>query len=123
MPTETHRHFNPQGELVGYTEIIRESPWDEDARSHAEALFEAERMICPKCGNPREVCSQPGLPWYPQRSTCYAKAAEEIADRAWSAVIEGKFPDVAMKPRDGTHVWASSEDLTPDDDFISLPAQ
>lgn len=89
-------------------------------RAQAEALFDAERnLICPKCGNPREICSDPNRPWYPQRSTCYAKAAEEVAERVWRGKQEGKSVALDMKPTDGTHVWVSEFDLTPDDDFLT----
>lgn len=119
MPVEVHRHLDPDGKLVGYTEVTRESPWNDEMRDHAEALYEAKRnLICPKCGNLRSVCSDPNVPWYPQRSTCYATAVEEATRRAWHDKLDGKHYDRTPQPRDGTHVWASRQDLTPDDDFI-----
>lgn len=120
MPVEVHKHFNPDGELVGYTEIHRESPWDDDQRAQAEALFEAEQLICPKCGNPRELCSDPTRQWYPQLSTCYAKAAEEVADWRFKQKHERakRTPEQPTLQTDGRHVWVSEHDLTPDDDFI-----
>ncbi len=119
MPTETHFHYDTAGALVGRTEIVRESPWDDEARAHAEALFAAEKLICPKCGNLREICSDPTRAWYPQKSTCYAKAVEQAAERTWRAKLDGKKVELDLRPGDGTHLWASEADLTPEDDFLA----
>lgn len=120
MPVETHRHYDLDGKLVGVTEIIRESAWDDEQRAEAEALFEAERfLICPKCGNERSVCSDPTRPWYPQRSICYASAVSEQANWLFHEKNPSKrTPDKPGLVTDGTHVWAATEDLTPEDDFI-----
>lgn len=113
-----HKHYDADGKLVGWTEI--ESPWDDDGRAEAEALHEAEMLICPRCGNPREVCSDPSRGWYPQRSVCYAEAATEAAQWQWSekhkdAKRSKKKPNL---PTDGVKVWVAAHDLTPEDKFL-----
>lgn len=108
------------------------SPWDDDARAEAEALYEAELLICSNCGNLRKDCSDPTKPWYPQRHTCYARRAQAVADRmygekhdeapyhngsdaGWSKKSTRKSP---FHFRDGVQVWVSEHDLSPDDRFI-----
>ena len=111
------RHYDSAGNLVGVTET--ESPWDEAARAEAEGLYEAELLICPDCGNLREVCSNPDLPWYPQRHICYASKDREAIDRKWRKKHKDAAPDtVGRMPTDGERIWVSTEDLTPDDDFL-----
>lgn len=125
-----HRHYNAAGEYVGHTEIV--SPWDDDARAEAEALWESDRLICSLCGNVREDCSDPDRPWYPQRHVCYASRAQAVADRQYGekhnkqpfhngheARWTDKYtPQAPFHFRDGTRVWVSQYDLTPDDGFI-----
>jgi hypothetical protein len=125
-----HRHYDPDGNLVGVTEI--ESPWDDAARSEAEALQEAEHLVCPACGNLREECADPDRLWYPQRHICYASKTREAADRMYaekhkaapfhSGNERGWVKDFSPKTpfhfRDGARVWVSQLDLSPDDAFI-----
>lgn len=125
-----HRHYDLDGNFVGTTEI--ESPWDDEARNQAEALYEAERLICPMCGNLLEDCSNPDLPWYPQRHICYATKVRDMADRKWSEKREdapfhsgneqGWAKSFSTRTpfhfRDGVRVWVSPHDLTPGDTFI-----
>jgi len=92
-----------------------------------------EHLICSKCGNPRSVCSDPAVQVWPQRSTCYVTAGKEQASRKFHALADGKSHAEAGKaaaPKtyrapsgqsvlaDGTHVWAATLNLTPNDDFI-----
>lgn len=82
-------------------------------------MWEYEQAVCPQCGNLRAVCEDPNTGWYPQRSVCYSSAAAEVANRKWHKKNENAKPDPAgYLPTDGTVVWASAEDLTPDDNFI-----
>lgn len=124
------KHYSPTGELVGITET--ESAWDDDSRAEAEALYEADALICSKCGNPRALCSDPNAVWYPQRTVCYAAMSGDAADRQyddkhskrpfhdgnfsrWSDNATGRSP---FHYRAGVTVWSSQYDLTPDDDFL-----
>lgn len=122
MPEVVHEHYNPEGALVGRTVIRSESPWDDAARKHAEAALLAADLICPKCGNLRSICSNPDLTAYPTPSTCHVSAVREQAERMWQAVREGKSPESVMaaglpQATDGTHIWASLEDLAPESNF------
>ena len=125
-----HRHYDADGNLVGITEI--ESPWTDEARDEAEALWEADRLICPNCGNLREECADPDRLWYPQRHICYASKVRDMADRAYGEKHKDKpFHNGREKGwakshsvktpfhfRDGVRVWVSLHDLTPDDSFL-----
>jgi hypothetical protein len=79
--------------------------------------------VCRECGNLRSVCSDPTLPWYPQRSYCYASAAR---DQIWRRTRKAyKHPDAdAAEPHvtDGLTWGMSRHDLTPDDDFFGEQA-
>lgn len=125
-----HRHYNAEGEFVGHTEIL--SPWDDESRGEAEALYEADMLVCSVCGNLREDCSDPDFIWYPQRHTCYASRQQATADRqygekhgerpyhdgrehGWSDKATAKAP---FHFRDGVRVFVAPVDLNPDDNFI-----
>jgi hypothetical protein len=77
--------------------------------------------LCPDCGNPRSVCSDPNVDNFPQRSVCWVTAAQEVAMRAWHKKIgpNPKPDSVGYLPTDGVRIWMSRSDLTPDDDFLS----
>jgi hypothetical protein len=126
-----HRHYDADGNLTGTTEIV--SPWDDDARNEAEALWEADRLICGICGNLREECGDPESAWYPQRHICYAKRQQETADRKYGELHKDKpfhdgtekrwadaaTPKVPFHFRDGVRVYVAPVDLHPDDNFLT----
>jgi hypothetical protein len=69
------------------------------------------------------VCSNPegahGEGFYPQLSTCWVDATRENVTRQWRKKHEKARPDAAgYLPTDGRTPWVSTEDLTPDDDFL-----
>lgn len=80
-------------------------------------ILEFERLLCPSCGNLRSVCSNPDQEFYPQRSMCYATAAKEITVRRLRKKHD-KEPGTEPHPLDGMAVWVSTDDLSPDDDFV-----
>lgn len=83
------------------------------------ALAEAEDMLCPDCGQPREVCADPDRPWYPQRHVCFATKDREAWNRRWRKKHEKAKPDGAGRlPTDGEWLWVSQHDLSPEDDFL-----
>jgi hypothetical protein len=117
-PVETHVTEHPDG-TVTTTTVTREPEWDESTRQAAYALYEDKAERCPDCGRLRSECSDPETLYYPQLTRCWATAAREVATRKWRAKNEHAKPDSAgYKPDDGTSVWVSEFDLTPDDDFI-----
>lgn len=74
------------------------------------------RDLCPECGNVRAICSDPHRPVYPQRSTCYIAAVRDMTTRQ----VKKKYgePDGDdLHPMDGVSIWASPENVNPDDDF------
>lgn len=77
--------------------------------------------VCRDCGNLKSVCSDPLVPWYPQRSYCYATAAREQEWRQTRKVYKQPEPtDDAAHITDGLAWWVSTHDLTPDDDFYGV---
>jgi hypothetical protein len=77
------------------------------------------REVCPSCGNLRSVCSDPDIPWHPQRTMCLATAAREVALRRVYRKYKHPAPDdPEVHETDGMQVWVSMDDLTPDDNFI-----
>lgn len=104
---------------------------DED-REWWIARWEIQQEKCPRCGNPRSMCSDPEREWFPQRVTCYAERAR-LAGEALFAKAHEKAPytDDAgswAKERsaehpyhfaDGVTIWAADTDLDPDDDFLA----
>jgi len=82
-------------------------------------LLEYEDAVCPRCGNLRAVCSDPDTDWFPQLSRCWASASVDVVSRKWHRKHEKSSPDSAgYLPTDGGMPWVSTEDLTPDDDFV-----
>lgn len=99
------------------------------------ADWEREMEQCPKCNRPRSVCSDPEVDWYPQRTVCYADMARQQVQWKWDQLHgpdsheqfhDGSFKVWSPNRTDGTPVaaddgvslWVSTEDLTPDDDFL-----
>lgn len=76
------------------------------------------RDICPSCGNLRSICSDPDRPVYPQRTMCYVTAVRDLSIRRIQKKYTEEPSDTGLHPTDGMSIWASSEDLTPDDHFI-----
>jgi hypothetical protein len=73
--------------------------------------------VCRECGNLKSVCSVPSA-WYPQRAVCFATAAREQTMR--QVYAKHGTPDPKHSGEhfmDGTAVWMSAHDLTPDDTF------
>lgn len=116
--------------MTEWTEDGRPAAWvtetepefDPNERADWHDLDEYEQEVCAQCGNLRAICSDPmglGEGFYPQRHVCWATAAREVATRAWHTKHENAKPDRAgFLPTDGTTIWVSPENLTPDDNFI-----
>lgn len=118
--TERHDHHDADGNLTGHTIVTRDSDWDEDSRQAAFALHEDKTDRCPDCGQLIEECSDPSVDYYPQLARCYHTAARLRAARAYEKKHEKDVPlegSMAL-PTDGTSVWVSRLDLSPDDNFI-----
>lgn len=77
------------------------------------------RAICPSCGLPRSICSDPDREFYVERTMCYATAAHELIVRR----LQRKYKDSPPTPdrrhaMDGMSLWASLDNLSPDDNFV-----
>lgn len=60
-----------------------------------------------------------GEGFYPQLHRCWVTAAQKATQRRYDRLHADEQPDeYDQLPTDGTSVWMSTEDLTPDDDFL-----
>lgn len=100
--------------------VRKDSPFDDDSREAAYALWQDERERCPDCGQPRSICSDPSVDYFPQRAICWATAALRVAQRRWDRHTEDAQPDASgYLPGDGVTVWVSTTDLEPDNDWLT----
>lgn len=84
-----------------------------------ELLLDHAELVCPRCGNLREVCSDPEVGYYPQRDVCYSTAAHELTMRRLKSKHKDNEPGPdEFHPLDGVRVWMSAHNLTPDDKFV-----
>ena len=75
--------------------------------------------VCPDCGNLVSVCSSEDFTGYPQRRMCYSTASLQLTRRRLQKKYAKKQPGTdGLHPTDGMSVWISTDDLTPDDDFV-----
>ena len=119
-PKQTHTvvEWDDQSRPLRWVTEI-EPEFDSLERNGWHELEEYETAICRDCGNLRSVCSDPMQLWYPQRTICYATADLSVHRRRWAKKNENARPDHAGRlPDDGTTLWVSTEDLTPDDKFL-----
>lgn len=77
--------------------------------------------VCGECGNLRVDCSNPDAEWFPQRTMCYATADLAVLRRRAEQRFGHPEKQTERHPRDGMHLWVSSQDASPDDDFLSVP--
>lgn len=101
-----------------------EPEFDANERDSWLALTQWRAAICPDCGNPVAICSNPegvfGEGFYPIRRICWVRAAEQVATRKFDAIHRDAKPDSAgYLPTDGVVIRASLENERPDDDFLS----
>lgn len=91
-------------------------------RDNWDALHEYEDALCPQCNQLRSICEDPNTDFYPQLHTCWASAAVTVSTRRFHKRHDKAKPDKAgYLPTDGRLVWISTEDLTPDDNFLGDP--
>lgn len=94
--------------------------WRELPEVDRDLMLAESELVCPNCGNLRSVCSDPDIPWYPQRSECYASAAKDLTWRRLRKRYQQE-PDVSrLHPLDGVNVWMSEHDFAPDETFFDL---
>ena len=97
-----------------------EPEFDAVERGGWEALDEYRDALCPNCGQLKSICSNPDQDLYPQRTVCHITATRLAINRRVQAHHEKAKPSPQngwVHPLDGTTVWMSTSDLTPDDDF------
>lgn len=104
----------------------------ERERAFWVAEHELEAGKCPQCGGDREVCGDPDVSWYPQRSVCYATMANQAANARYDAehddmpYHDGTFKNWGPKRsalfpferREGVVIWVAPDDIDPDADWL-----
>lgn len=104
---------HPDG-TVSTTVVTKESPWDEESREAAYALYDDKLDRCPQCRLPIEECRTKDQDWHPQLDYCWRTAAETAANRLWLKRNEKAEPNESgYLPTDGARVWVSPVDLDP----------
>lgn len=86
-------------------------------------MLAEDEVVCPSCGNLREVCSDPNRNWYPQKVTCYASADRELTMRRLQAKYKAEPGTRSLHPFDGVSVWMSEHDFQPDETFFDSASQ
>ena len=81
------------------------------------------REVCPSCGNPRAVCSDPDQPLYPHRSVCFVSADREVLIRRLRRVYKSE-PGMSRHPLDGVAVYVSPDGANdPESDAFFAPTE
>jgi hypothetical protein len=108
-PSERHEHYDPEGNLTGYTLVHREAEWDDDERRRMMALgrYEAD---CHECGYHWSVLNDTDNVFMPEHRVCPvcrgARRFERIqdnADKAYRKQNEDK--PLAPDPSDGRTLY------------------
>jgi hypothetical protein len=99
------------------------------------ARYDEKQGKCGLCGRPVAECSDPDRDRFPQRAVCYESMALAEANRLYDEAHDGlwhdgqhktwrpqRTPATPFAPRDGVHLWMSSIDLSPDEEFLTAPA-
>ncbi len=81
-------------------------------------MIAEDELVCSSCGSLKSVCSNPEQGWYPQRDFCSNAASHEVTMRRLRHKHKDNEPGKAPHPLDGVTVWMSTQDLTPDDNFV-----
>lgn len=117
--TTTVTEWDAEGRPTQWVTEI-EPEFDANERDNWYALAEWEDALCVQCGQLRSICEDPEQAWYPQNNVCWSTAARMVATRRFQNKHEKAKPDGAgYLPTDGSVIWVSSQDLTPDDMFLS----
>jgi hypothetical protein len=83
--TETHEHFDPDGNLTGRTVVTVDSPWDETARAWALGLTMREAVECRRCSGDLSETTDYGWQWVPSPPTvCLRCVALQAAESSYA---------------------------------------
>lgn len=119
VPRERHEHYDPDGNLTGFTIVEREPEWlDSDVRDLLE-LAQVEGESCPGCGWHPTVIADPDFIVGPVDHVCPVCAGETQYRRALTAKDDvhakqhDKAKPAAPRPSDGRYTRMAV--LTPDE--------
>lgn len=83
--SERHEHFDPDGNLTGFTVVHREPEWlDSDVRELME-LADVESHSCPKCGWHESLTGDRSNVFTPENDHCPVCAGRDRWDRMLNA--------------------------------------
>jgi hypothetical protein len=108
-PAERHEHYDPDGNLTGYTVVVREAEWDDHERGRLLALGQYE-ADCHECGFHWSILEDPTNVFQPQHRTCPvcrgAARFARIQDNADKAVRkQNESNPIAPDPADGRSLY------------------
>jgi hypothetical protein len=149
LPPEHGRHCGPKSDAVldrGEFDAVLEvtaalgislGQWDRlppRERDLRLSKHRRDKMRCPDCGNPVEVCSDPVRLWYSYRRICFASMEREAAEAALSAIRgetakfhDGSFMKWSSKRSEGfpypagagETIGVAEQNLAPHDRFTT----
>jgi hypothetical protein len=85
VPSERHEHYDPEGNLTGFTIVVRDPEWtDSDVRELLE-LADVEATSCPGCGWHESFTDDRAHVFAPENRYCPLCAGTSRFDRMLAA--------------------------------------
>ncbi|GHJ59130.1 hypothetical protein NOK12_16480 [Nocardioides sp. OK12] len=108
VPEERHEHYDPEGNLTGYTVVVREAEWDDLERDKMLGLDEYEAGIC-ACGFHQSLADDRENFFTFETRTCsvckgQAQFSRQQHDADQRATPEDASP-ASPRPGDGRHTY------------------
>jgi hypothetical protein len=116
VPAERHEHYDAEGNLTGFTVVVREPEWtDEDVRQLLEQS-QVDAEACPGCGWHEAVINDESVTLSPVSTVCPACAARAQYDRMLAESDEKSDADKSPKePHAADGRWVRVAVLSPDE--------
>ena len=125
VPSETHKHYDAEGNLTGWTVVERESRIDDADRLDLLALARFEAEIC-QCGFHPSIANDPANHFQPGTRTCPVCAGAALWQRVLHdgdekhAKANKDAPPTTPQPADGRLAFMRL--LTPQEAEAATPS-
>lgn len=103
MPSETHRHYDADGNLTGFTVVERESRVDDADRIEMLALARYEAEVC-DCGYHSSLTEDEANTFTPETHTCRVCGGQAVWNRILAdqdQSVPHDAPAKTPRPSDG----------------------
>jgi len=97
VPAERHEHYDPDGNLTGFTVVIRESAWLDSDVAQLLEVAQVEAESCPGCGWHESFTDDPDTPFAATATFCQV-CAGEAQYRRHLAAEDARFDESAAQP-------------------------